>query len=203
MRKEKELKEHKQMNTKKIDRLSLHNAAVAIKAHALVLKKSDKLISKLVNEVETLQYREEAYANVFNDYEEECRRLSRVANKLEAKIAELNSQVLELQNKANKRSESMQDYMSRKKENMEKFTHSIYGWEVNEKQELVPNWEQQEIISSMRDMLANDTSASKVAKILNEIGISGSRGGTWTSSSVLRTVRGKFHKNLDKFTPPE
>ena len=203
MRKEKELREHKQMNTKKIDRLSLHNARLAIMTKMRVLKKSDTLISNLIDEVETLQYREEAYANVFNDYEEECRRLSKVVNKLEAKVAGLNSQVLELQNKANKRSESMQDYMSRKKANMEKFTHAIYGWEVNEKQELVPNWEQQEVISSMRDMLANDTSASKVAKILNEIGISGARGGTWTSSSVLRTVRGKFHKNLNKFTPPE
>lgn len=200
-------KEQKKMDTKKIDRLGLHNSIAAIKAKIPKLRKTDKLITSLIEEVETLQHREDAYLEMANrligDYEAKCEKLAGLVDTLEIKIADLNNEILHLRRESKKRSVSMQDYMSRKKENMEKFTHSIYGWEANKKDELVPNWEEQEVISSMREMLENGSSASKVAKILNEIGISGSKGGKWTSSSVLRTVRGKFHENLDKFMPPE
>jgi|APSaa5957512493_1039668.scaffolds.fasta_scaffold24078_3 hypothetical protein len=183
------------MDLTKIDRLYLHNARISIgetlsensKVITDLLVDTDNLVSNLLNEIRDLQGLEDDYIKI---------------------IAELQSQVLDAQStvltkQADMRSAKMQDHMSRKKKDMVKFTQSIYGWKVNKKKKLVPDWEQQEVISSMREMLDNDTSASRVSKILNEIGISGSRGGKWTSASVLRTVRGDFHKNLDKFTPPK
>ena len=183
------------MDLTKIDRLYLHNSRVSIDKVLSenrtvitdLLTETDKLVTNLLDEIRDLQGREDDYIKIING--------------LESQVLDVQSIVLTKQ--ADMRSAKMQDYMSRKKKDMVKFTQSIYGWKVNKKKQLVPDWEQQEVISSMREMLDNDTSASRVAKILNEIGISGSRGGKWTSASVLRTVRGDFHKNLDKFTPPE
>ena len=183
------------MDLTKIDRLYLHNSRVSIDKVLSenrtvitdLLTETDKLVTNLLDEIRDLQGREDDYIKIING--------------LESQVLDVQSIVLTKQ--ADMRSAKMQDYMSRKKKDMVKFTQSIYGWKVNKKKQLVPDWEQQEVISSMREMLDNDTSASRVSKILNEIGISGSRGGKWTSASVLRTVRGDFHKNLDKFTPPE
>ena len=183
------------MDLTKIDRLYLHNSRVSIDKVLSenrtvitdLLTETDELVTNLLDEIRDLQGREDDYIKIIDG--------------LKRQVLDAQSTVLTKQ--SDMRSAKMQDYMSRKKKDMVKFTQSIYGWKVNKKKQLVPDWEQQEVISSMREMLDNDTSASRVSKILNEIGISGARGGKWTSASVLRTVRGDFHKNLDKFTPPE
>ena len=183
------------MDLTKIDRLYLHNSRVSIDKVLSenrtvitdLLTETDELVTNLLDEIRALQGQEDDYIKIIDG--------------LKRQVLDAQSTVLTKQ--SDMRSAKMQDYMSRKKKDMVKFTQSIYGWKVNKKKQLVPDWEQQEVISSMREMLDNDTSASRVSKILNEIGISGARGGKWTSASVLRTVRGDFHKNLDKFTPPE
>jgi DNA invertase Pin-like site-specific DNA recombinase len=183
------------MDLTKIDRLYLHNSRVSIDKVLSenrtvitdLLTETDELVTNLLDEIRALQGQEDDYIKIIDG--------------LKRQVLDAQSTVLTKQ--SDMRSAKMQDYMSRKKKDMVKFTQSIYGWKVNKKKKLVPDWEQQEVISSMREMLDNDTSASRVSKILNEIGISGARGGKWTSASVLRTVRGDFHKNLDKFTPPE
>ncbi len=69
---------------------------------------------------------------------------------------------------------------------------------------IIPNWREQDIIDYMRHRhYAQGWSGNKIAKQLNELKVKGKKGGSWTSSMVLRTCRYQFHENRNMFDAPE
>jgi hypothetical protein len=83
------------------------------------------------------------------------------------------------------------------------FTHSIYGWDVEENSSLKPNWFEQNIIDLMDWQInVNGMSASAVARSLNAQGILGKRGGKWHSSGISRVMNNEFHNERTKFPHP-
>jgi len=93
--------------------------------------------------------------------------------------------------------------MKKLKANKRIFTGSIYGWNAKKDGTLVPNWKEQNNIDCMKSMLAGGQSANSVAKYMNTLGIKGKRGGRWSSSSVLRITRYKFHAARKNFPEPK
>lgn len=82
-----------------------------------------------------------------------------------------------------------------------KFTRAIYGWDVNEKEKLIPNWKEQGRIDFMRwQMDVNDVSATKVAHMANKRGWKGKLGGDWYAETVLRVTGNEYHDRRRKFT---
>ena len=100
-------------------------------------------------------------------------------------------------------SERTQEGMNQLKASHKKFTHSIYGWDVDDSGMLKPNWYEQNIIDYMRwQMDANGMSTASVARSLNKKGVKGKRGGQWQGNAVTRTVENKFHLERKKFSLP-
>jgi site-specific DNA recombinase len=89
------------------------------------------------------------------------------------------------------------------KDNARVFTGPVFGWDRVDVENLRPNWLEQDKIDYMRHRLyVQKWSGNKIAKHMNDMGIKGKMGGTWSSSSVLRTCRYHFHENRNMFTAP-
>ena len=93
--------------------------------------------------------------------------------------------------------------MKHLKDNAKVFTGPIFGWD-RQGNDIVPNWREQDIIDYMRHRhYVQGWSGNKIAKQLNELKVKGKKGGSWTSSMVLRTCRYQFHENRKMFDAPE
>ena len=89
------------------------------------------------------------------------------------------------------------------RQNLLRFTRSLYGWNVTEGNRLVPNWNEQNQIDYMHwQMETNGISATAVARSLNTRGIRGKEGGAWQASSVLNTAYNDFHEARNQFPRP-
>ena len=92
--------------------------------------------------------------------------------------------------------------MKHLKDNAKVFTGPIFGWD-RKGDDIVPNWREQDIIDYMRHRhYVQNWSGNKIAKQLNELKVKGKKGGSWTSSMVLRTCRYQFHENRKMFEVP-
>ena len=92
--------------------------------------------------------------------------------------------------------------MKHLKDNSKVFTGPVYGWD-RRGENLIPNWKEQDIIDYMRHRrYIQNWSGNKISKQLNELNVKGKKGGSWTSSMVLRTCRYKFHENRKMFETP-
>jgi len=92
--------------------------------------------------------------------------------------------------------------MKHLKDNSKVFTGPVYGWDRSG-DNLIPNWKEQDIIDYMRHRnYIQSWSGNKISKQLNELNVKGKKGGSWTSSMVLRTCRYKFHENRKMFENP-
>tara|TARA_Y100001937_G_C7043734_1_gene295860 strand:- start:523 stop:939 length:417 start_codon:yes stop_codon:yes gene_type:complete len=96
-------------------------------------------------------------------------------------------------------SDIMKKFMQSKKDNMKKFTSALYGWDVDSKGNLTPNWKEQDIISSMKAMRKNNYSFSQITKLLNDMGVRGKRGGKCSPNFIKRAISNPFHENIKKF----
>jgi DNA invertase Pin-like site-specific DNA recombinase len=99
--------------------------------------------------------------------------------------------------------ERTQEGMNQLKASHRQFTKSIYGWNVTKTGMLEPNWNEQNMIDYMKWQIAtNGMSASSVARSLNKRVVRGKRGGKWTGSGVIRTIKNTFHLERKKFPHP-
>jgi hypothetical protein len=86
----------------------------------------------------------------------------------------------------------------------QKFTQSLYGWNVKEDGSLYPNWNEQDVIDYMYWQIdVNGMSASAVARNLNKLNIKGKRGGKWYSSGLIRVKNNPFHIQRKKYPKPK
>ena len=93
--------------------------------------------------------------------------------------------------------------MKHLKDNSKVFTGPIFGWD-RQGGDIVPNWREQDIIDYMRHRyFVQGWSGNKISKQLNELKVKGKKGGSWTSSMILRTCRYTFHENRKMFEAPE
>ena len=93
--------------------------------------------------------------------------------------------------------------MKHLKDNAKVFTGPVFGWD-RDGGDLIPNWLEQDKIDYMRYLYyVQGWSGNRIAKILNEFGIKGKIGGSWTSSMILRTCRYTFHENRRMFKHPK
>ena len=93
--------------------------------------------------------------------------------------------------------------MKHLKDNAKVFTGPIFGWD-RQGDNIVPNWKEQDIIDYMRHRhYVQGWSGNRIAKHLDELGVKGKLGGSWTSSMVLRTCRYEFHETREMFEHPE
>ena len=93
--------------------------------------------------------------------------------------------------------------MNQLKATHRKFTHSIYGWDVDLSGNLIPNWVEQNYIDFMKwQMKVNGLSAAAVARALNRQGVKGKRGGKWQGSTIVRVTANPFHKDRHLFGYP-
>ena len=100
-------------------------------------------------------------------------------------------------------SERTRDGMAYLRQNLLRFTRSLYGWNVTDGNRLVPSWNEQNQIDYMHwQMETNGISATAVARSLNTRGIRGKEGGAWQASSVLNTAYNDFHEARNQFPRP-
>jgi DNA invertase Pin-like site-specific DNA recombinase len=93
--------------------------------------------------------------------------------------------------------------MKHLKDNAKVFTGPVYGWD-RRGENLFPNWLEQDKIDCMRHRhYVQGWSGNRIAKHLNQMGVKGKMGGSWTSSMVLRTCRYTFHENRQMFDDPD
>ena len=93
--------------------------------------------------------------------------------------------------------------MKHLKDNSKVFTGPIFGWD-RQGDDIIPNWREQDIIDYMRHRhYIQAWSGNKISKQLNELKVKGKKGGSWTSSMVLRTCRYQFHENRTMFEAPD
>jgi DNA invertase Pin-like site-specific DNA recombinase len=93
--------------------------------------------------------------------------------------------------------------MKHLKDNAKVFTGPIFGWD-RQGDDIVPNWREQDTIDYMRHRhYVQGWSGNRIAKHLDELGVKGKLGGSWTSSMVLRTCRYEFHETRRMFTHPD
>ena len=101
-------------------------------------------------------------------------------------------------------SERTQEGMNQLKSTHQKFTQSLYGWNVKEDGSLYPNWNEQDVIDYMYWQIdVNGMSASAVARNLNKLNIKGKRGGKWYSSGLIRVKNNPFHIQRKKYPKPK
>jgi len=89
--------------------------------------------------------------------------------------------------------------MKRNKNNFKAFTQSIYGWDKDDEGNLTPNWKEQDIIQLMKEMIEDKHSYSSIARLLNNNGEKGKRGGMWTPHTIKRVSSNPFHDNINQF----
>ena len=101
-------------------------------------------------------------------------------------------------------SERTREAMQYLRKNGMRFTKSIYGWDVNGKGRLKPNWTEQSRIAFMRwQMRTNEVSATKVAMMANKRKWPGKNGGKWFAGTVIKVTQNPFHRNMRRFPRPE
>ena len=84
------------------------------------------------------------------------------------------------------------------------FTGGIYGWNALKNGTLVPNWKELWNIRCIRNRRAEGASWAAIARVLNEIGIKGKRGGKWQSGGVKRIAENTFHaRNMINYKGPK
>ena len=86
--------------------------------------------------------------------------------------------------------------MAEKKKNLKKYTGALYGWDVDEDDNLHPNWEEQDKITLMQEWYKTLTSYSAVAKRAQEAGWRGKKGGKWTTYLVNSTLTNDLHERV-------
>tara|TARA_R100000734_G_scaffold19038_1_gene17634 strand:+ start:626 stop:1066 length:441 start_codon:yes stop_codon:yes gene_type:complete len=89
--------------------------------------------------------------------------------------------------------------IERNKNNFKSFTQSIYGWDKDDEGNLTPNWDEQAVIDEMRRLRKENNSWSGIARILNEKGLKGKRGGNFGPQTVKRTMENPFHDKRTQF----
>ena len=100
-------------------------------------------------------------------------------------------------------SERTKEGMAQLRATHKKFTHSVYGWDVDENGMLEPNWREQNYIDYMKwQIKVNGMTTSSVARSLNRQGVKGKRGGKWQGNAITRTIENTFHKERKKFPYP-
>ena len=93
--------------------------------------------------------------------------------------------------------------MKHLKDNAKVFTGPIFGWD-RRGDDIIPNWKEQDTIDYMRHRhYVQGWSGNRIAKHLEDLGVKGKLGGSWTSSMVLRTCRYEFHETRRMFEHPE
>lgn len=98
-------------------------------------------------------------------------------------------------------SKSTKKAMGALKKNKKAYTGAVYGWDVKQGS-LVPNWKEQNNIEWMKVQLKYNVAAAVIAKTLIENGLTGKKGGKWTSTSVLRTIRNELHSTRNDDEAP-
>ena len=96
-------------------------------------------------------------------------------------------------------SDRMKKFMQSKRDDMKKFTSALYGWDVDSKGNLKPNWKEQDIIIGMKSMREAGRSFSEIAKWLNRMNVKGKLGGKCSHIFVKRAISNPFHENTKKF----
>lgn len=89
--------------------------------------------------------------------------------------------------------------MDRNKANFKSFTQSIYGWDKDDEGNISPNWKEQDIIQLIKEMIGDKHSYSSIARLLNNNGEKGKRGGKWTAQTIKRVSSNPFHDNINQF----
>ena len=101
-------------------------------------------------------------------------------------------------------SERTKEAMQYLRKKGKKYTRAIYGWDVNGKGKLIPNWTEQERIDFMCwQMQMNEVSATRVAKMMNKRNWEGKLGGTWRAQTVLGVTQNKIHLKRHRFKIPD
>lgn len=93
--------------------------------------------------------------------------------------------------------------MEAKKERLKKYTSHVYGWDVVENDDLIPNWIEQDRIAMMKTWYNELGNYSAVSRKVNSNGWLGKRGGVWTSNLVKRCITNDLHEKAVIFTRPE
>lgn len=101
-------------------------------------------------------------------------------------------------------SERTKEAMQYLRKKGKKYTRAIYGWDVNGKGILIPNWVEQSRIDFMCwQMQMNEVSATRVAKMMNKRNWNGKLGGLWTAQTVLKVTQNKIHLKRHRFKFPD
>ena len=93
--------------------------------------------------------------------------------------------------------------MDKKKANLQRFTGQVYGWDVDENDSLIPNWDEQQKILMIREMLLHNFSYSQIAKDFNKSEFVGKNGGKFTSGIISRIASNKLHERVVEFEGPD
>ena len=93
--------------------------------------------------------------------------------------------------------------MDKKKANLKRFTGQVYGWDVDENDNLIPNWDEQQKILMMREMLLHNFSYSQIAREFNKSDFVGKSGGKFTSGIISRIASNKLHERVVEFEGPD
>jgi hypothetical protein len=88
------------------------------------------------------------------------------------------------------------------KKNKKVFTGAVFGWNAK-KGMLVPNWKEQNNIDWMINQIEAGSPAAQVARLLNANGLTGKKGGNWTSTSVNRTISQTLHAGRNDADAPK
>ena len=89
--------------------------------------------------------------------------------------------------------------MERNKKNFKAFTGAIYGWDKDDKGNLTPNWDEQAVIDEMKRLRNENQSWSGIARMLNDKGFKGKRGGNFGPQTVKRIIENPFHDKVNQF----
>ena len=90
-------------------------------------------------------------------------------------------------------SDIMKKFMQTKRDNMKQFTSALYGWDVDSKGNLSPNWKEQDIITSMKTMKKAGKSFLEITKLLKTMNVKGKLGGDCSPNFVKRAISNPFH----------
>lgn len=93
--------------------------------------------------------------------------------------------------------------MQNRKENLKKYTGHVYGWDVDAENNLIPNWEEQDVISRIKKELKSGTSARQIAGLLNSENITTKLNKQFRSATVNRAASSDLHARVSEFTRPE
>lgn len=96
-------------------------------------------------------------------------------------------------------SDIMKKFMQTKRDNMKQFTSALYGWDVDSKGNLSPNWKEQDIITSMKTMKKAGKSFLEITKLLKTMNVKGKLGGDCSPNFVKRAISNPFHENTKRF----